>query len=106
MGIWLMVHRIKTPIFNYLDEWKRWRTIFFVVGVPCIAFGHFSAFRPMFFPYEGEDPHARPEFVPYEYLRIRTKVRCKKRLQPIFYEDVIGKISLKGDGNDEINHNF
>jgi len=55
------------------DEWKRWRTVFFVVGIPALAFAHFNALRPIFFPYEGEDPHARPEFVPYDYLRIRSK---------------------------------
>merc|ERR1712158_255285 len=55
------------------DEWKTWRKIFYVVGVPAIIIGHYAAFRPMLFPREGEDPHARPDFVAYDYLRIRTK---------------------------------
>jgi cytochrome c oxidase subunit 6a len=55
------------------DEWKRWRNVFFIVCGPALVAGHVAAFRPMFFPNEGEDPHARPDFVKYEYLRIRTK---------------------------------
>jgi len=54
-------------------EWKRWRAIMVFVAVPALAAAHFSAFRPYIWPVEGENPHARPDFVPYEYLRIRTK---------------------------------
>ena len=60
--------------FPYKGEWKRWRGIFFVVAVPAIILGHVSAFQPMFFPTEGQDPHARPDFVAYDYLRVRSKV--------------------------------
>merc|ERR1719273_2482488 len=55
------------------DEWKRWKGVFFFVGVPALVLGHFNALRPIFFPREGEDPHARPDFVAYDYLRIRSK---------------------------------
>jgi cytochrome c oxidase subunit 6a len=54
-------------------EYKRWRSIFFFVAGPALIFGHVNAFQPYLFPTEGQDPHARPEFVKYEYLRIRSK---------------------------------
>ena len=69
---------ISMHLNNYLcysGEWKRWRAIMVFVAVPALAAAHFSAFRPYIWPVEGENPHARPDFVPYEYLRIRTKVR-------------------------------
>jgi len=52
---------------------KTWKMLTFLVGGPAIIFGHYMAFRPHFAPYPGEDPHARPDFVPYEYLRLRSK---------------------------------
>jgi len=55
------------------SDWKRWRSITFFVAIPAILAGHFAAFRPYFAPLPGEDPHARPDFVKYEYLRIRSK---------------------------------
>merc|ERR1712045_216447 len=54
-------------------EIAMWKKLTFFGAIPVVIFGHYLAFRPLFFPYEGEDPHARPDFVPYEYLRIRTK---------------------------------
>eukprot|EP00094_Tigriopus_californicus_P010685 TCALIF_10304-PA protein Name:"Similar to Cox6a1 Cytochrome c oxidase subunit 6A1, mitochondrial (Rattus norvegicus)" AED:0.09 eAED:0.09 QI:0/0/0/1/1/1/2/0/94 len=52
-----------------LDEgWKRWRKITLLVGVPAIILGHVNAFWP-----SEEDKVHRPEFVAYEYLRIRKK---------------------------------
>merc|ERR1739844_777977 len=54
-------------------EVSLWKKLFFFGAVPVIAFGHYMAFRPYFAPYPGEDPHARPDFVPYEYLRLRSK---------------------------------
>ena len=55
-------------------EIAMWKKLTFFGTLPVIAFAHYMAFRPYFNPYPGEDPHARPDFVPYEYLRIRTKV--------------------------------
>jgi len=57
-------------------DYKKWRSVFFFVAVPAIILGHVSAFQPMLFPSEGQDPHARPEFKEYSYLRIRTKKFC------------------------------
>jgi len=56
---------------------KTWKMLTFLVGGPAIIFGHYMAFRPHFAPYPGEDPHARPEFVAYDYLRLRSKVKFK-----------------------------
>jgi len=58
---------------GHAGGWKKWRTAFLVGAVPCIIIGHVTAFQPMFFPKEGEDPHERPEFVKYDHLRLRTK---------------------------------
>jgi len=52
---------------------KTWKMLTFLVGGPAIIFGHYMAFRPHFAPYPGEDPHARPDFVAYDYLRLRSK---------------------------------
>ncbi len=51
--------------------WKKWRSLTFFVAVPAIILANLNAFMPK----EGKDPHARPDFVPYEYLRLRSKVR-------------------------------
>merc|ERR1711973_488354 len=48
------------------DGWKMWKNIFFFVAAPVIVLGHVNAFGM------GEE-HGRPEFVPYDHLRIRTK---------------------------------
>ena len=51
------------------DGHKLWKNMFFLGAIPVIILGHVNAFLLT-------DPNAehRPEFVPYEYLRIRTKV--------------------------------
>merc|ERR1711973_173121 len=46
--------------------WKLWRNIFVAGAIPVIILGHVNAFGM------GEE-HERPEFIPYEHLRIRTK---------------------------------
>merc|ERR1711953_305768 len=46
--------------------WQMWRNIFFMAAVPIIVLGHVNAFG------FGEE-HTRPEFIPYDHLRIRTK---------------------------------
>ena len=59
---------------SFSAEIAMWKKLTFFGAIPVVIFGHYMAFRPYFFPYPGEDPHARPDFVPYDYLRIRTKV--------------------------------
>merc|ERR1712189_157980 len=46
--------------------WKLWRNIFVAGAIPVIILGRVNAFGM------GEE-HERPEFIPYEHLRIRTK---------------------------------
>merc|ERR1711974_462709 len=48
--------------------WTKWRTAFFLVAVPAIIGGHLSAFV-----FVDPEEHKRPDFVPYEHMRIRTK---------------------------------
>ena len=50
-----------------LSGWKIWRNSFFLGAIPVIILGHINAFGL------GEE-HERPEFKPYDHLRIRTKV--------------------------------
>ena len=52
------------------SSYTKWRTMFFVIAVPAMIAAHLSAFV-----YVDPESHKRPEFVPYEYLRMRTKVR-------------------------------
>ena len=66
-------HNNKT--FYFIADVKTWKMLTFLVGGPAIIFGHYMAFRPHFAPYPGEDPHARPDFVAYDYLRLRSKVK-------------------------------
>ena len=46
-----------------------WRNLTFFVAFPVIILGNVNAF------FLGDDHHKRPEFIPYEHLRIRSKVR-------------------------------
>jgi hypothetical protein len=55
--------------FCLVDGHKLWKNMFFFGAIPVIVLGHVNAFFMA-------DPNAahRPEFAPYDYLRIRTKV--------------------------------
>ncbi|GBP50196.1 Cytochrome c oxidase subunit 6A1, mitochondrial [Eumeta japonica] len=46
--------------------YKLWKKLSFLVAFPAIALGMANA-------YLSHEHHERPEFVPYEYLRLRTK---------------------------------
>ncbi|KAG6444473.1 cytochrome c oxidase subunit 6A, mitochondrial [Manduca sexta] len=48
--------------------WKLWRKMSFFVAFPAISLGMLNAYLG-----HQEHSHERPEFVPYEYLCIRTK---------------------------------
>ncbi|XP_041979068.1 cytochrome c oxidase subunit 6A, mitochondrial [Aricia agestis] len=47
---------------------KMWRNMSFFVGFPAIVLGMLNAYLA-----HQEEGHTRPEFIPYEHLRIRTK---------------------------------
>ncbi|CAH2265064.1 cytochrome c oxidase subunit 6A1, mitochondrial-like [Pararge aegeria] len=47
--------------------WKLWKNLSFFVAVPAIGLGMVNAYLA------HQEPHERPEFVAYDYLRIRTK---------------------------------
>lgn len=56
-------------ICTFLEKVVLWRRLTFFVGFPAIALGMLNA-------YLGHVEHAeepRPEFIPYEHLRIRRK---------------------------------
>jgi len=50
------------------DGWKVWKKSFYFACIPIIILGHVSAFGMG----DGSE-HERPEFIPYDHLRIRTK---------------------------------
>ena len=50
--------------------WKMWRNLTFFVAFPVIVLAHVTVFMPHV---DGQKDAVRPDFVPYEYLRIRTK---------------------------------
>ena len=52
------------------DGWKMWRNLTLFVAFPVIILANINAFLP---PADGHEVKVRPDFVPYEYLRIRTK---------------------------------
>ncbi|KAK4317745.1 hypothetical protein Pmani_011220 [Petrolisthes manimaculis] len=45
---------------------RQWKLVSILVAFPAIGLGMFNAFA-------GGAHHERPEFIPYEHLRIRTK---------------------------------
>ena len=49
-----------------------WRNLTIFVAFPVIVLAHINAFMP---PADGHEVKHRPDFVAYEYLRFRTKVR-------------------------------
>ena len=49
-----------------------WRNLTIFVAFPVIVLAHINAFMP---PADGHEVKHRPDFVAYEYLRVRTKVR-------------------------------
>jgi hypothetical protein len=54
------------------DGWKMWRNLTVFVAFPVIVLAHINAFMPHA---DGHEEKTRPDFVAYEYLRIRTKVK-------------------------------
>ena len=50
--------------------WKMWKNLTLFVAFPVIVLAHINAFLPHA---NGHEEKHRPDFVPYEYLRIRTK---------------------------------
>jgi len=53
----------------HADGYKIWKKVFFIVAIPVIILGHVNAFGMS----DGSE-HVPPPFVPYDHLRIRTKV--------------------------------
>ena len=49
-----------------------WKNLTLFVALPVIVLAHINAFLPHA---DGHVEKHRPDFVPYEYLRIRTKVK-------------------------------
>ncbi|CAG9786843.1 unnamed protein product [Diatraea saccharalis] len=49
-------------------DWKLWKNLSLFVAMPAVGLGMLNAYLA-----HAEEHHERPEFVPYEYLRVRTK---------------------------------
>ena len=68
----LIIKKSELLISCILDGgWKMWRNLTFFVAFPVIVLAHVNVFMPHA---DGHKDAVRPDFVPYEYLRIRTKV--------------------------------
>lgn len=64
------VNQYLLPIFFIsLGGYKLWKKMSFFVALPAIALGMLNAYLA-----HQEEHHERPEFVAYDYLRVRTKV--------------------------------
>lgn len=50
--------------------WKLWKRMTFIVAFPAIGLGMVNAYLA----HQEHHHDERPEFVPFEYLRVRTKV--------------------------------
>jgi len=50
------------------STWKKWRAATFLAAIPVLIVGHLNAFV-----FVDPEEHKRPEFVPYEHMRTRTK---------------------------------
>ena len=55
-----------------------WKKSFFFAAIPIIILGHVNAFGMA-----DESAHTPPEFVPYDHLRIRSKVPLILHLEHI-----------------------
>lgn len=56
-----------------LGGWKLWKKLSFFVAFPAVGLGMLNAYLA-----HQEHAHAeQPEFIPYEFLRVRTKVNNK-----------------------------
>jgi hypothetical protein len=69
-------------------SYKLWKKMFFFGAIPVIVLGHVNAFL-MVDPNQAE----RPEFAPYDYLRIRTKVSYQPVLR---IHDILAWIRIRG----------
>merc|ERR1711892_995085 len=79
------------------DGWKMWKKMFFLVGIPVIVLGHVNAFGMA----DGS-AHIPPPYVPYDHLRIRTKLATKRQKSTKQFS-VAG--FPWGDGNHSLIHN-
>lgn len=60
-----------------LGGWKLWKKLSFFVAFPAVGLGMLNA-------YLAHQEHAhdeQPEFIPYEFMRVRTKVNNKLHLK-------------------------
>ena len=53
----------------FAGGYQVWKKAFYFAAIPIIILGHVNAFGMA-----DESAHAAPEFVPYDHLRIRSKV--------------------------------
>ena len=53
----------------FAGGYQVWKKSFFFAAIPIIILGHVNAFGMA-----DESAHTPPEFVPYDHLRIRSKV--------------------------------
>ena len=56
-------------IWSIVGGYQTWKKGFIFAAIPIIILGHVNAFGMA-----DESAHTPPEFVPYDHLRIRSKV--------------------------------
>lgn len=68
----LVFNNLKKLVTYVLGGMKLWKQLSLFGALPCVVV--MSVYNFMHMAQEAEHPHERPEFIPYDHLRLRTKV--------------------------------
>jgi len=60
-----------TAAHSHEGGMKLWKQLSLFGALPCVVI--MSVYNFMHMAQEAEHPHERPEFIPYDHLRLRTK---------------------------------